>query len=80
MSATRISITLFLCVAAGSAFAGGEPNAGSTNLHADKAEKKAFKQHLKEERAGCKHHRHTVACNELKEHQRIEKHEFKSLR
>src|SRR5689334_12752153 len=66
-------------------FAGGAPKANDTNSQRkdshkeeSKAEKKNFKQHLKEERAACKHHRHTVACNDLKERQRIEKRQFKA--
>jgi len=84
MKATRI-VSLVLLVGLGSAFAGSGPKTKDMkNEYKDlgkqesKAEKKNFKQHLKQESADCKHHRHTVACNDLKERQRIEKRQFKA--
>ena len=84
MKPTRLLTVMFLCV--GLASASGS-SAKAKSMHndykradklADKAEKKTFKQHLKAERAACKHHPHTVACNDIKERQRIEKRQFKA--
>jgi len=84
MKAKRI-VLLVLMVGLGSAFAGSRPQANNRNKEQrnserqeSNADKKDFKQHLKDERAECKHHRHTVACNDLKERQRIEKRQFKA--
>ncbi len=83
LKAARI-LSLVLIVGLGSAFAESGPKAQDMNhgyngagKPASRAEKN-FKQHLKEERARCRHHRHTVACNDLKERQRIEKRQFKA--
>lgn len=83
LKAARI-VSLVLIAGLGSAFAGSGPRAKDMNREYNDAGKRAsraekdFKQHLKEERAQCKHHRHTVACNDLKERQRIEKRQFKA--
>ena len=85
MKVMHILIVLFLCVGFNSAFADNGPRANpiykdrkNADKQRDKAEKAALKQRLKEERAECKPHPHTVACNDLKERQRIEKRQFKA--
>ena len=85
MRATPMLLLAFLAIGPGSAFAGSGPKTKALDHDHGKSEKqeyksanKSFKQHLKEERAECKHHRHTVACNDLKERQRIEKRQFKT--
>ena len=84
MKAARLG-SLVLLVGLGSAFAASGPKAKDMNSEYtdlgkqdSRAEKKNFKQHLKQQRADCRHHRHTVACNDLKERQRIEKRQFKA--
>ncbi|HWC20553.1 MAG TPA: hypothetical protein VG498_26280 [Terriglobales bacterium] len=84
MRPTHILMIMFLSVGLASA-SGSGPKTKSMHTdykqadkQADKAEKKNFKQHLKAERAACKHHPHTVACNDIKERQRIEKRQFKA--
>lgn len=85
MKPMHILTVLFLSVGLNSAFADNGPKASplytdpkSPDEQRDKAEKTAFRQQLKEERSECKHHPHTVACNDLKERQRIEKRQFKA--
>lgn len=84
MKAMHSLVVLFLSVGLNSAFADNGPKDNliykdyEKDKHEEKAEKAAFKQRLKEERSGCKHHPHTVACNDLKERQRIEKRQFEA--
>ena len=84
MKAMHILVVLFLSVGLNSALADNGPKANpiykdhKNDKHEEKAEKAAFKQRLKEQRAECKHHPHTVACNDLKERQRIQKRQFKA--
>lgn len=84
MKAKHTLVVLFLSVGFNFAFADNGSKANpiykehKNDKREEKAEKVAFKQRLKEERSECKRHPHTVACNDLKERQRIEKRQFKA--
>lgn len=80
MNAIRILIVLALSIGVNSALASSleQPNSRGHEKRDAKLEKAAFKQQLKDQRAGCRLHPKTVACNDLKERQRMEKRQFKA--
>ena len=80
MKAVRILTVLVLAIGMNSILASGSEQSNSRHgeKHDAKLEKTAFKQQLKDQRAGCRLHPKTVACNDLKERQRMEKRQFKA--
>lgn len=80
MKPIRILIVLALAIVLNSVLASGsEPSNSRHDEKQDaKLQKAAFKQQLKDQRAGCRMNRKTVACNDLKERQKMEKRQFKA--
>ena len=77
MNIKRILVTTFTTMGLAScAFGASEPK--SDFKREDKAARAAFKQQLKDQRVDCRRHPHTVACNDLKERQKMEKRQFRT--